>query len=173
MRDHGLAVAARQEASKCQQFGTLTARPPRLVSLYFSCMSRPVWRMVSMAASRGTRWVPSPRRLSEAAETALMAPRPLPLDAGDLDEAAHGVAGHAEMVLERDLGGVLDLLGRAAQDGGEARGGHGGGGADLGLAAGLGARDGGVVLDQAAHGGGGQEEVGDVALAGAGTWSSQ
>jgi hypothetical protein len=39
------------------------------------------------------------------------------LDAGDLDEAAHGVAGHAEMVLERDLGGVLDLLGRAAQDG--------------------------------------------------------
>src|SRR3989338_2061279 len=33
-------------ASGCQQFGTFTARPPSEGSLYFSCMSRPVWRMV-------------------------------------------------------------------------------------------------------------------------------
>src|SRR5260370_23329880 len=31
------------------------------------------------------------------------------LDAGDLDEAADGVAGHAEVVLRGDLGGVFDL----------------------------------------------------------------
>jgi len=30
------------------------------------------------------------------------------LDAGDLDEAADGVAGHAEVVLHADFGGVLD-----------------------------------------------------------------
>lgn len=37
-----------------QQAVTLTARPPSEVSLYFDCMSRPVWRMVSRAASRLT-----------------------------------------------------------------------------------------------------------------------
>ena len=55
------------------------------------------------------------------------------------------VAGHAEVVLERDLGGVLDLRGRAAEHGREAGGGHGGGGADLALAADLGAGDRGVA----------------------------
>ena len=35
-------------------------------------------------------------------------------DARDLDEAADGVAGEAEVVLDADLGGVLDLFRRAA-----------------------------------------------------------
>ena len=39
------------------------------------------------------------------------------LDAGDLHEAADRVAGHAEVMLHRDLGGVLDLLVRAAKRG--------------------------------------------------------
>ncbi len=38
-----------------QQLGTLTARPPSEVSLYFTCMSWPVWRIVSMQASNETR----------------------------------------------------------------------------------------------------------------------
>ena len=42
-------------AAKLQQFGTLTAKPPRDVSLYFSLISRPVWRMVSIHASNGTK----------------------------------------------------------------------------------------------------------------------
>src|SRR5690606_20330419 len=70
------------------------------------------------------------------------------LDGADLDEAADRVAGEAEVVLDADLGGVLDLLGGAAEDLGEARGGHGAGGADLALAADLGAGDGGVLLEQ-------------------------
>ncbi len=37
-----------------QQAVTLTAKPPSDVSLYFDCMSRPVWRIVSSAASRLT-----------------------------------------------------------------------------------------------------------------------
>ena len=124
----------------CRQYQhstTLTARPPGEVSLYFSFMSRPVWRMVSMQASSGTKCVPSPRSASEAAVTALTAPKRVALDAGHLHEAAHRVAGHAEVMFERDLGGVLDLLVRAAQHGAEAGGGHGGGRADLALAAAL------------------------------------
>lgn len=38
-----------------------TARPPRLVSLYFERMSLPVWRIVSITASRETTCLPSPR----------------------------------------------------------------------------------------------------------------
>ena len=41
------------------------------------------------------------------------------LDAGNLDQAADRVAGHAEMVLHADLGGVLDLLVAAAERGGK------------------------------------------------------
>ena len=45
----------------------LIARPPSDVSLYFDSISVPVWRMVSIAASRGTKWVPSPFSAREAA----------------------------------------------------------------------------------------------------------
>ena len=40
-------------------------------------MSAPVWRIVSIAASSGTRCTPSPRIARLAADTALIAPRPL------------------------------------------------------------------------------------------------
>nr|WP_232791413.1 hypothetical protein [Streptomyces capitiformicae] len=80
-------------------------------------------------------------------------------DAGDLDEAADGVAGEAEVVFHADLGGVLDLFGAAAEDFGEGAGGHGAGGADLALAADLGAGDGGVLLEEHADGAGGQQEA--------------
>ena len=59
----------------------------------------------------------------------------------------------------RDLGGVLDLLVGAAERGGEARGGHRTGDADLALAADLGAGDRRVELEQRADRGRGQEEV--------------
>ena len=54
------------------------------------------------------------------------------------------------MVLQGDLGGVLDLIGLEAEEVGEGGGSHGAGGADLGLAAALGAGDGGVALDEVA-----------------------
>ena len=47
---------------------TLTASPPRLVSLYFVIMSRPVSRMVLITLSRLTWCVPSPRSAMRAAE---------------------------------------------------------------------------------------------------------
>ena len=43
-----------------QQFGTFTASPPNEVSLYFSLMSLPVCRIVSMHESRGLQHMPSP-----------------------------------------------------------------------------------------------------------------
>src|SRR5919112_2641068 len=63
------------------------------------------------------------------------------LDAGDLHQPADRVAGQAEVVLDADLGGVLDLLRRSADDLGETGGGHRAGRADLALAAHLGAGD--------------------------------
>src|SRR5215217_4461109 len=60
------------------------------------------------------------------------------LDARDLHQPPDGVAGEAEVVLDADLGGVLHLLRRAAEDLGETRGRHGAGRADLALAAPLG-----------------------------------
>ena len=92
-----------------QHSGRLTARPPVEVSLYFTLMSRPVWRMVSMQASSGTTWMPSPRSARRGGGDGLDGAEAVALDAGHLDEAADRVAGHAEVVLERDLGGVLDL----------------------------------------------------------------
>src|SRR5918997_3679977 len=70
------------------------------------------------------------------------------LDAGDLHEPADRVAGEPEVVLDADLRGVLHLLGAAPDHLGEAGGGHGAGRADLALAADLGSRDGGVLLEQ-------------------------
>ena len=89
------------------------------------------------------------------------------LDAGDLDEAADGVAGHAEVVFHGDLGGVLDLFVGAVERGDQAAGGHRAGDADLALAADLGAGDAGVLLVEDADGGGG-EEVADEAGVGLG-----
>ena len=62
------------------------------------------------------------------------------------------------MMLERDLGGVLDLrIGRAERRR-KPRRRHRRGGADLALAADLGARDRGVVLDDAADRRGDEQE---------------
>src|SRR5690606_2288453 len=47
---------------RAQHSMTFTARPPREVSLYLSCMSRPVSRMVLMTLSSETLCLPSPRR---------------------------------------------------------------------------------------------------------------
>src|SRR5471032_3288863 len=51
---------------RCKQTGQhstqLTARPPRDVSLYLSCMSAPVSRMVRITRSREMKCLPSPRR---------------------------------------------------------------------------------------------------------------
>src|SRR5690606_26092040 len=46
---------------KLQHSMTFTASPPRLVSLYLSCMSRPVSRMVLITLSSDTLCLPSPR----------------------------------------------------------------------------------------------------------------
>jgi hypothetical protein len=62
------------------------------------------------------------------------------------------------MMLERDLGGVLDLGRRTAEHGAKARRRHGRGRPHLPLAADLGARDRGIVLDESADGRRGQQE---------------
>src|SRR5690606_3155733 len=56
---------------------TLTARPPREVSLYLSRMSRPVSRMVRMTLSRLTLCLPSPRRAMRDALIAFTEPMAL------------------------------------------------------------------------------------------------
>ena len=62
------------------------------------------------------------------------------LDAGNLHQPTHGVAGHAQVVLHADFCGVFHLLGRAAHHSGEGTRGHGAGHAHLALAAHLGTR---------------------------------
>ena len=98
-----------------------TAKPPKAVSLYFSDISAPVWRMASMQLSNGMKCVPSPRSASDAADTALIAPSPFAFDAGHLHQPLNRVAGHAQMVFQREFGGVFDLLWRAAQHRGPPR----------------------------------------------------
>ncbi len=73
------------------------------------------------------------------------------LDARDLDEAADGVAGHAEVVLQAHLRRILYLRRRAAEELAGGRRGHGAGHTDLALASHLRAGDRGVVLDDVAE----------------------
>jgi len=68
------------------------------------------------------------------------------LDAGNLNESANRVAGHAEVMFHGDFRGVLDLSGRAAERGGKTASGHRAGYADFSLAADLRAADGGIFL---------------------------
>src|SRR5918995_442106 len=81
------------------------------------------------------------------------------LDARDLHQPTHRVAGEAEVVLDADLGGVLHLLRRSPDHLGEAGGRHRAGGADLALAADLGAGDGRVLLEEHADRPGGEHEA--------------
>ena len=67
------------------------------------------------------------------------------------------------MVLQGDLGRILHLRRRAVQHRAETGGGHGGGRADLSLAAGIGAGNRRIGLDQAADGRGGEQEFPDPA----------
>ena len=57
------------------------------------------------------------------------------LDAGDLDKPTDGVAGKTQVMLQRHLGGVLDLVDAHFEQLTEGGGGHGAGGAHLGLTA--------------------------------------
>ena len=62
---------------------TLTASPPRAVSLYLTFMSRPVSRIVLTTLSSETTWLPSPRSAREAWRLACclhprVQPAPLP-----------------------------------------------------------------------------------------------
>lgn len=84
------------------------------------------------------------------------------LDAGNLDESADGVAGHAEVVLHGDLGGMFDLRVGTVECGDETTGGHAAGYAYFALTADLGSGDAGVFFVQDADGGSG-EEVADEA----------
>ena len=72
-------------------------------------------------------------------------------DAGDLHEPAHGIAGAPELMFEGTFGGVFRLHKRVTLEAAEDRCRHAGRGADLRLAARLGAAHGGIVLDDVAH----------------------
>ena len=89
-------------------------------------------------------------------------------DAGDLHQPADRVAGQPQVVLDTDLGRVLDLLRGAAEDLGEPRGRHGASRPDLTLAAHLGTGDGGTLLEQDPDRGGGEQESDHPVVVGAG-----
>lgn len=93
------------------------------------------------------------------------------VDAGNLHKSPHRVASHAEMMLKRDLGGVFDLLRRAAEHGTEACRRHSCRRPNFALTAGFGTGNRGVVLDQPADGRGSEQEIGDLGGFGAGQWS--
>ena len=103
--------------------------------------------------------MPSPCRASRDGVDRLHRRHRVALDARHLHQPADGVAREAEVVLERDLGGVLHLLGRAAHHLGQTGRGHRARRADLALAADLGAGDAGVHLEQRADGAGGEQEA--------------
>ena len=73
------------------------------------------------------------------------------LDAGDLYQSAHGIAGQSQVMLQRDLGGVLDLVDAHTEQLAQGGGGHGAGGAYLGLTAALCPADGGIGGDEITH----------------------
>src|SRR5690606_26876265 len=60
-----------------QHSTTFTASPPSEVSLYFTCMSAPMSRIVAITWSRDTTWDPSPWRAMRAAVIAFTAARAL------------------------------------------------------------------------------------------------
>src|SRR5690606_17787885 len=63
----GVAGKGEDRVAALQHSMTLTARPPREVSLYLRLMSRPVWRMVAITLSSETKCLPSPRMAMRAA----------------------------------------------------------------------------------------------------------
>ena len=89
------------------------------------------------------------------------------LDARHLHQAAHWVASQAQVVLQADFGGVLDLLGGTAQHLRQTGRRHGAGRTDLALAADLCARDGRIGLDQDPDGRGRQQKGNHVVVVGA------
>ena len=120
--------------------------------------------MVAMTWSSESLWSPVSCMAMRAGVDGFDRSHAVALDAGDLDEAADGVAGHAEVVLHGDLGGVLDLGVGAVECGDQTSGGHRAGDADLALAADLGSGDAGVLFVEDADGGGGEEVADDAFL---------
>ena len=73
--------------------------------------------MVATTLSSETRWRPVAVQRQRRRGDRLDRAEGVALDAGDLHQPADRIAGHAEVMLHRDLGGVLDLLVRAAERG--------------------------------------------------------
>ena len=65
--------------------------------------------------------------------------KPVAFDARHLHQPLHGVAGHAQMMLQRDFGGVFHLHHGPAHYGAQPCSRHGGSGAHFGLTAAFGA----------------------------------
>ncbi len=86
-------------------------------------------------------------------------------DAGDLHQAADGVAGETQVMLHGDLCGILHLVQILLVQLGQGGGGHRAGGADLGLAAAFCAGNGGVGLGQVADDAGGGKSAADLFVA--------
>ena len=76
-----------------------TASPPSDVSLYFDCMSAPVWRIVAMTLSSETLWRAVAVQRQRGGGDRLDGAEGVALDAGDLHQAADRIAGHAEVML--------------------------------------------------------------------------
>src|SRR5678815_3270062 len=122
-------------------------------------MSSPVRFIVAMTLSRLTVCWPSPSSARREASMAFTAPIALRSMQGICTRPPIGSQVRPRVVLHADFGGVLDLAGRAAQRGGQARRRHRAGHADLALAADFRAADRRVFLVEDAHRRGGQQEV--------------
>ena len=72
-------------------------------------MSMPVRYMVSMIWSRESLWPSVSCMAMRQGVDGFDSAHGVAFDAGDLDQGADGIAGHAEVVLHRDFSSVLDL----------------------------------------------------------------
>src|SRR3546814_1140654 len=81
------------------------------------------------------------------------------LDTRHLEETSNGIAGHAGMVLHRDLSGIFDLRIGCAHGSRQSGCRHRAGRADLALTADLGPGNGRVELDEHADRAGGQQDI--------------
>src|SRR5688500_17524217 len=127
---------------------TLTARPPREVSLYLTFMSAPVSRIVFSALSRLTLWEPLPLRARRAALMAFTLAMALRSMHGICTRPPTGSQVRPRLCSMPTSAAFSTCSGVPPSTSHSAPGGHRAGRAHLALAPDLRPRDGRVLLEQ-------------------------
>ena len=104
--------------------------------------------MTRMTLSKGTKWCPSVILAYTAASRAREAALRISLDARDLDEPFHWIAGKSQEMFHANGGRIFNMPYAASQQLGSCRGGHGTGASHFSLAANFSPGDRGIGLDQ-------------------------